>query len=82
MKLPRDISGDQLARFLRKYGYEPTRQTGSHMRLTSHLRGRPHHITIPRHRTLDPGTLAAILRDVADYLGLHRQALYRELAGR
>jgi len=35
MKLPRDISGEELAKLLRKYGYKVTRQTGSHMRLTT-----------------------------------------------
>ncbi len=51
MKLPRDVSGDELAAHLRKYGYEVTRQTGSHMRLTT-LQGGEHHITIPRHTIL------------------------------
>jgi predicted RNA binding protein YcfA (HicA-like mRNA interferase family) len=35
MKLPRDISGQALAKALLKLGYEPTRQTGSHLRLTT-----------------------------------------------
>ena len=68
MKVPRDLSGDQLASRLRQYGYETTRQTGSHLRLTSTTRGSEHHITIPRHRELRVGTLNAILSDVAAYL--------------
>jgi hypothetical protein len=28
-RLPRDVSGTQLARLLEKYGYQITRQTGS-----------------------------------------------------
>ncbi len=82
MKLPRDVSGAQLARALRSYGYETTRQTGSHLRLTSSLRGEDHHVTIPAHRTLVVGTLAAILRDVAAYVGVDRDELVRELFGR
>jgi len=35
MKLPRDISGPELARLLKKLGYQITRQTGSHLRLTT-----------------------------------------------
>ena len=35
MRLPRDLSGEALADMLGRYGYEVTRQTGSHMRLTS-----------------------------------------------
>jgi len=38
LKLPRDIAGDELAALLRRYGYEVTRQTGSHIRLTSKLK--------------------------------------------
>ena len=39
MKLPRDLSGDQLTKLLRQFGYEVTRQTGSHMRATSKWKG-------------------------------------------
>jgi predicted RNA binding protein YcfA (HicA-like mRNA interferase family) len=56
------------------YGYEVTRQTGSHMRLTTVQDGE-HHVTIPRHGALKPGTLAGILRDVAKHFGIERQEL-------
>jgi predicted RNA binding protein YcfA (HicA-like mRNA interferase family) len=46
MRLPRDLDGEELAVLLRRYGYEVTRQTGSHMRLTT-TQGGEHHITIP-----------------------------------
>lgn len=78
MKTPRDIDGDELAAFLARYGYAITRQAGSHMRLTTH-RGGEHHLTIPRHNPLKLGTLNAILRDVADHLGLTREELVRQL---
>jgi len=39
MKLPRDMGGEELAALLGKYDYQITRQTGSHMRLTSTSRG-------------------------------------------
>ena len=51
MKLPRDIKGEELAELIKRYGYRATRQTGSHMRLTTELKGE-HHITIPRHDPL------------------------------
>ena len=35
MRLPRDLSGNDLAQALRKLGYQVTRQTGSHIRLTT-----------------------------------------------
>ena len=68
MRVPRDLSGDELASLLRQYGYDTTRQTDSHLRLTSTVSGTEHHITIPRHKELRVGTLNAILSDVAAYL--------------
>jgi predicted RNA binding protein YcfA (HicA-like mRNA interferase family) len=35
MKLPRDLSGDELARALKKLGYVVTRQKSSHIRMTT-----------------------------------------------
>lgn len=74
MKLPRDLDGDDLAKLLRRFGYEITRQVGSHIRLTTTRNGE-HHITIPRHRPLRIGTLNAILRDVAQHLDMSRDEL-------
>ncbi|MHC2995206.1 MAG: hypothetical protein IBV53_06890 [Candidatus Atribacteria bacterium] len=34
-KIPRDISGRELAELLKKYGYEINRKTGSHFLLTT-----------------------------------------------
>ncbi len=74
MKLPRDLDGDELAKLLRPFDYEITRQVGSHIRLTTTRNGE-HHITIPRHRPLRIGTLNAILRDVAQHLDMSRDEL-------
>ena len=79
MKLPRDIGGEELTRILTKYGYRITRQSGSHMRLTSTFKGNEHHLTIPRHQPLKIGTLSNILNDVATYLEMQRQKLIEEL---
>ena len=81
MRLPRDVSGDELMRLLKRYGYQTTRQTGSHVRLTSTYRGDEHHITIPRHKNLRVGTLNSILKDIADYLAISKEELTRELFG-
>ena len=51
MRLPRDVSGRDLAKALGKLGYKTTRQTGSHIRLTTQQHGE-HHITIPDHTSL------------------------------
>ena len=48
MKIPRDISGHELAKALKKLDYEITNRTGSHIRLTTKLNGE-HHITVPDH---------------------------------
>ena len=74
MKLPRDLSGIDLARALSRFGYVVTRQKGSHMRLTT-LFPSEHHLTIPNHDPLRIGTLAAILDAVANHLGVSRDDL-------
>ena len=79
MRLPRDLSGEALASLLRRYSYGITRQTGSHLRLTSTYSGAAHHVTIPRHPSLKVGTLSAILADVAAYLEIDRERLAKEL---
>lgn len=78
MRLPRDLSGRELARALSRYGYAVTRETGSHMRLTTQ-QGGEHHVTIPDHRQLRVGTLAAILADIAVHLAVERAELVRQL---
>ena len=82
MKLPRNTGGEELASLLAKYGYQITRQTGSHMRLTSAYKGTEHHITIPKHKPLRTGTLGSILNEIAAYLEMERQSLIDELFGR
>ena len=78
MRLPRDLTGAQLIRALAKLGYSDTRQTGSHVRLTSAQPAR-HHITVPLHDPLRIGTLAAILADVAGAQGVSRDDLLKTL---
>jgi predicted RNA binding protein YcfA (HicA-like mRNA interferase family) len=80
MRLPRNLSGEDLAKELKAYGYEITRQTGSHMRLTTIQNGQ-HHITIPHHSPLRTGTLSSILSDVAEHFKLDRQELLQKLFG-
>lgn len=78
MRIPRDIGGDELAKLLKKYGYEITRQTGSHVRLTS-KRNIEHHITIPKHKSLRIGTLHSILKDVSVNLEINLDDLVESL---
>lgn len=66
MKVPRDVSGADLVRALRVLGYTVTRSKGSHMRLTTQQDGE-HHETIPAHAPLKTGTLAALLKGIAQH---------------
>jgi predicted RNA binding protein YcfA (HicA-like mRNA interferase family) len=63
---------------LRVFGYRVSRQTGSHMRLTTHERGE-HHLTIPSHAALRVGTLTSILGDVGAHFEMTRDAVVKKL---
>jgi predicted RNA binding protein YcfA (HicA-like mRNA interferase family) len=78
VKIPRDLSGADLARSLRFLGYERIRQDGSHLRLTTEVGGQ-HHVTIPNHSALKVGTLSAILKEVARHHELTVEALLEKI---
>jgi predicted RNA binding protein YcfA (HicA-like mRNA interferase family) len=78
MKTPRDVSGLELARALRVLGYQVTRQTGSHLRVTTHEQGE-HHEVIPNHSPVKIGTFKSILRNVAAHHHLSVPDLLRHL---
>ena len=79
MKLPRDLSGDDLASKLSQFGYKQTRQTGSHLRLTRTTAQGTHHITIPQHKDLRMGTLNAILGEIASHLEISKAELLDQI---
>lgn len=78
MKIPHNISGLTLAKKLRKLGYTVSRQTGSHIRLSTNLSGE-HHITIPRHDPLKMGTLYSILNAVAEHFKKTKEEIIKEI---
>jgi predicted RNA binding protein YcfA (HicA-like mRNA interferase family) len=78
MKLPRSVNGTDLAKALRIYGYETTRQKGSHIRITTTLGG-THHEVIPAHKPIKPGTLSSILKSVARHHGISLSELLSKL---
>jgi predicted RNA binding protein YcfA (HicA-like mRNA interferase family) len=80
MRIPRDISGHDLIKYLKPYGYVVTRQTGSHIRLTTEQKGQ-HHITVPDHDPLKIGTLSGIISDIAEHLSKSKDQLMKELFG-
>lgn len=80
MKIPRDLSGIDLARKLSIFGYQMTRRTGSHIRLTTTEHGE-HHITIPAHDPLKLGTLSSILSSVSEHIRISKEDLLMLLFG-
>ncbi|MBN2175998.1 MAG: type II toxin-antitoxin system HicA family toxin [Bacteroidales bacterium] len=77
-KLPRNVSGKSLVIKLKKLGYKPTRQVGSHIRLTTEQNGL-HHITIPDHSPIKIGTLSDVLNDIAGHFKISKQELVNRL---
>lgn len=81
MRIPRDITGQDLLKLLRKhYGYEKVRQVGSHIRATTQENGE-HPITIPDHDPIKIGTLNGIISDVADHFGVNKNEILNTLFG-
>ena len=79
MKIPRDLSGDDLVNLLcRNWGYRVIHQEGSHIVLETE---QPSHqrIAVPAHKNLRVGTLNAILRAVAKHKGVERRAVLESL---
>jgi predicted RNA binding protein YcfA (HicA-like mRNA interferase family) len=74
MKLPRDVDGPRLVKALSALGYVATRQTGSHIRVTTQRDGENHEV-IPHHRPIKAGTLASILKRVAGHHGMSVEEL-------
>ena len=80
MRIPRDISGQDLVSHLKLYGYTISRQTGSHIRLTTSKNGQ-HHITIPNHNPLKIVTLSAIIADIAQHFNKTKEEILQQLFG-
>ena len=78
MRLPRDISSTELIKLLQNFGYQISRQKGSHIRLTTHREGE-HHITIPNHDPIRLGTLSSILNDVAIHFKKSKEEIANEI---
>lgn len=79
MKVPRDLSGSQLAKVLcRDWDYRSLHQEGSHILLQSETPGHQR-LSVPNHSPLRIGTLNAILKAVASHKGVDRQILLDSL---
>ena len=80
MKIPRDIGASELIKLLKKYDYNITRQTGSHIRLTT-LQNGQHHVTIPNHNHIKIGTFSSIMNDIANHLQIPKDKFIKSLFG-
>ncbi len=77
MKLPRDLSGEELIRHLcRRWEYERVHQVGSHVILQTEQPSH-HRIAIQAHTPLRIGTLNAILAAVAAHKGMSKEEILR-----
>lgn len=63
-KLP-VVSGEDIIRVLRKFGYEIVRQKGSHVRLRNESQPKRLPVTVPLHKEIARGTLKSILTDAS-----------------
>ena len=58
MKLPRDLSGSEVVKALRRLGFVVVKQEGSHIRMSKGgLK-----VTVPNHRSIVPKSLQSIMR--------------------
>jgi predicted RNA binding protein YcfA (HicA-like mRNA interferase family) len=80
LKIPRDLDYQEIIKILTPFGYTVTRQTGSHIRLTTVQNGE-HHITIPAHRPVKIGTLNSIIVSIAEHFGYTKNELLDRLFG-
>jgi len=78
LKIPRDMDYQTIIKALSQLGYTVTRQTGSHIRLTTEVNSQ-HHITIPAHRPVKIGTLNAIVINVAEHFELTKNELLNRI---
>lgn len=75
MKLPRDLSGRELAAALcRRWDYRQVHQVGSHIIVQTETPAH-HRLAIPDHKPLRIGTLNGILRAVAAAKQTTREAI-------
>jgi predicted RNA binding protein YcfA (HicA-like mRNA interferase family) len=79
MKLPRDLSGDDLVNQLCKvWGYLRIHQVGSHIILQTQ-QPTPHRIAVPAHTPLRIGTLNAILSSIATHKSVSKESILKDI---
>jgi predicted RNA binding protein YcfA (HicA-like mRNA interferase family) len=77
MKLPRDLSGEDLIKHLCKHwGYQRVHQVGSHVILQTQ-QPTPHRVAVPAHTALRIGTLNSILAAVAMHKDVTKEDVFK-----
>jgi predicted RNA binding protein YcfA (HicA-like mRNA interferase family) len=77
MKLPRDLSGEDLIAHLSKHwGYAKVHQVGSHVILQTEEPSH-HRVAVPAHKPLKIGTLNAILSSIAAHKNVSKQSILK-----
>ncbi len=66
----RRLSGSDIVRILRGFGFEQVSQRGSHAKLRRIVGGRKETLHVPMHGELRSGTLLAIYRQAAEYVSV------------
>ena len=80
MKTPRNISGKEIIKALKIFGYEVIRQNGSHIMVTTKVNGQ-HYLAIPNHDPLKIGTLNGIISQFAKHFDISKEEAFRKLFG-
>jgi len=79
MKLPRDLSGEELVKHLCKFwGYVKIHQVGSHVILQTQQPA-PHRIAVPAHTSIRIGTLNGILSVIAAHKNVSKEAILKDI---
>lgn len=76
--LLKNITGLELIKKLKPFGYEVIRQTGSHIRIQTLIGGK-HSETIQNHNPLKTETLKSNLRNIAKHHGIEIEELERRI---
>jgi predicted RNA binding protein YcfA (HicA-like mRNA interferase family) len=79
--IPKDLTGQQLIKKLKPFGYETIRQNGSHIRIQTAKNGK-HSETVPNHKPMREGTVKSILKNIAKHFGLTIDELEEQLFGK
>ena len=77
-RIPKDITGNDLIKLLKPFGYTIIRQSGSHIRIQTNINGE-HSLTVPNHNPIKIGTLNSILKDIANHLKVTKEELILKL---